>query len=157
MLMAAPAIVVALSLCGIEVWRTVQPRSPLFALPFAYSLGDAIAAGELQQAYEYIRAGQDPNDLIAVRHPGLTAGRWVLVSPLVWAVALRDPQAVQLLFAFGVRMDHPANRRAACLAEAAGNEEIVRVLTMHGGGASRGTCEGVRLGEAPLLDVSLPW
>jgi len=73
-LVAAPAVIVALGLVGLEVWRSVWPRASLFAPPFASSLAEAIATGNLQHAYEYVRAGQDPNQRIAVRHPVLTPG-----------------------------------------------------------------------------------
>lgn len=140
MLLAAPVVAVALGLCGIEAWRVLHPRSPLFARPFAYSLGDAIAAGDVLQAYRFIRAGQDPNEPIWARHPVLTGRRWTLVSPLLWAVGTRSTQAVQMLLAFGASLDSPENRDAACLAEALGDEDIGRMLRNAGAPPAGAQC-----------------
>jgi hypothetical protein len=149
-LLAIPSVVVALSLCGIEAWRTLRPRSPLFAAPAASSLTDAIAGGDLWQAYQFIRAGQDPNALMPVQHPLLTRGRWVFVSPVIWATATQNRQAVQMLLAFGARLDRPADRLAVCLADALGNEDIARLLRAREDGRPTRPCtlEG---GEALLL------
>ncbi|MGH2400034.1 MAG: hypothetical protein ACRDF6_09315 [bacterium] len=150
--MATPTLVLALGLCATEAWRIVRPQSPLFATPLLYySFGDAIAAGDVWQAYQFIRSGQDPNELIAVRHPALTGGQWVFVSPLVWATATQNTQAVQMLLGFGARMERAADRRAVCLAQALGNEEIARVLRAHDGGRPTEGCGDLELDEAPLL------
>ena len=116
-LIAAPTIMTALGLSALDVWRFHRPTSPLFVTPVADSLADAIASDDVQRAYEFIRAGQDPNNLIAARHPGLTGGRWVQVSPLLWAVATQSRQTMLMLLGFGARIDAPAERRAVCLAE----------------------------------------
>ena len=150
LLVAAPTLVVALGIAAVGAWRVVRPPSP-FDTPLAYSLGDAIAQGDLLQAYGFIHRGQDPNDLIAVRDPVLTGGRSVLVSPVVWATAVQNPQAVQMLLAFGVRMDRAANRKAVCLAEALRNEDIVRVLRRDDDGPSTEPCREIEAGDAPLL------
>ena len=134
--LVAPAVIVALGLAGIEIWRIVRPRSPLFAPPFAYSLADAIATGNVPHAYQYIRAGQDPNQRIAVRHAVLTRNRWVLTPPLVWAAAIGQTDAVRMLLGFGARPD-PA---AVCLADALGHDDVARVLRTHGGEAASAAC-----------------
>lgn len=108
--MGAPAVVVALALAGIEMWRTIRPRSSLFAPPFAYSLAEAIESGNVQHAYQYIRAGHDPNQPIAVRHPVLTKNRWVLVSPLEWARATDQQDVVRMLLGYGARSDGARQR-----------------------------------------------
>lgn len=150
-LMAGPAIAVALGLCTIEAWRYLRPRSPLFVTPFAYTLADAITTGDLPRAYQFIRAGQDPNGLIAVRHPVLTGGRAVFASPLIWAAATQKAEAAQMLLAFGARMDHAANAGALCLAEALRHEDVVRVLRAHDGATPLDPCPPLETGEAPLL------
>jgi len=104
-LIGAPAVAVALGLAGVEVWRAIRPRSSLFARPFAYSLAEAIETGNVQHAYQYIRAGQDPNQPIAVRHPVLTKNQWVLVSPLEWAAATDQRDVVRMLLGYGARPD----------------------------------------------------
>lgn len=150
-LMAAPAVVVALGLVGIEAWRSIRPRSSLFAQPFAYSLADAIATGNVPHAYAYIRAGQDPNAPMAVRHPGLTEGRWVLASPLLWSVAVGNTEAVKMLLGYGARMDRAANQQAACLAEALDKRDIARLLRTHSRLQPTGECRQVERDRAPLL------
>jgi hypothetical protein len=149
---AAPALMVALALGGLELWRTVRPRSDLFAPPFAYSLADAIATSNVEHAFRYVRAGQDPNRLIAVRHPELTAGKWVLASPLLWAVAVGSLDSVKMVLGHGARIERTADRQAACLAEALGHLEIARVLRTLDD-VPPGACRHVSSGEAPLLQV----
>lgn len=152
-LMAAPAVVVALGLVGIEAWRSIRPRSALFAPPFAYSLADAIASGNLPHAYQYLRAGQDPNQPVAVRHPGLTQGRWILASPLLWSVAVGNTEAVRMLLGYGARMDRPANQQAVCLAEVLDKRDIARLLRTHSRLRPAGECRQVEGDRAPLLRV----
>ena len=60
-MMAGPALVAALGVCAVEAWRVLQPKSALFAAPFVFSLADAIERNDVDQAYAFIRAGQDPN------------------------------------------------------------------------------------------------
>lgn len=154
--LAAPAVVVALALSGLELWRIVRPRSDLFAPPFAFSLADAIATGNVRQAFHYVRAGQDPNQLIAARHPELTGRKWVLVSPLLWAVAVGHLESVKMLLGYGARIQRTADRQAVCLAEALGHDEIARVLRTIGD-VPPDACREVSAGEAPLLQVLSDW
>jgi hypothetical protein len=149
LLMAAPAIVVALVLCGIGGWRAASLSGP----PAPSSLGDAIEQGDLVQAYQFIRGGQDANALISVRHPALTGGQAVLTSPVMWATALRQPHAVQTLLAFGASLERPQNRNAICLAQALRDEETVRVLRTFAGSEPR-ECGEIAAGESPLLKFS---
>lgn len=135
-LIAAPAVMVALGLTGLEAWRGFRPRSPLFAPPFAYSLADAIATGNIQHAYQYIRAGQDPNQPIAVRHPDLTRNRWVFMSPLAWAAATGHTDAVRMLLGFGARADEST----VCRAEAFGHQDVARVLRTYAGQTVSAAC-----------------
>ena len=79
--------------------------------PFAYSLAEAIERDDVRRAYEFIRAGQDPNDLIAVRHPVLTAGQGVLVSPLLWSVASNRADSMRMLLGQGARMERAGQSR----------------------------------------------
>jgi len=135
-LLAAPALVVALALIGLEAWRVIRPRSPLFAPPFAYSLADAIATGNVQHAYQYVRAGQDPNQRIPVRHPELTRSQWVRVTPLEWAAAVGHADAARMLLGYGARVDESA----ICLAEARGHREVARVLRTYAGEVGSTEC-----------------
>jgi hypothetical protein len=97
-LVAAPAVVVALAVTSVELWRLREPEAALFTTPFVYSLAEAIDAGDLQRAYAFIRAGQDPNAPIVVRDEG---GRQITVSPLAWARAKDRKDIEQMLRAFG--------------------------------------------------------
>lgn len=151
LLIAAPTMLTALGLSAMEGWRFHQPSSQLFVTPFVYSLADAIERDDVQRAYEFIRAGQDPNDLIAARHPVLTGGRSVLVSPLLWAVAMNSRESALMLLGFGARMDRVPDSRAACLAEALGNTEIARLLRLYGDAPSPDACPERQTSEAPLL------
>jgi hypothetical protein len=130
--MTAPAVVAALSILALEAWRMHQPKAALFATPFAYSLAEAVERDDVRRAYAFIRAGQDPNDLIAVRHDVLTAGRGVLVSPLLWSVATNSRNSTRMLLGHGARMERPADREAACLAETLGHTEVARFLRQYG-------------------------
>lgn len=150
-LMAAPAIVTALGLSALDAWRFHQPSSPLFVTPALESLADAIANDDVRRAYEFIRAGQDPNGPIAARHPVLAGGRRVHVSPLLWAVATQSRESVLMLFGFGARMDATAARRAVCLAEQLGRDDIAEVLELHSGHSSPEPCPKQTAGEAALL------
>lgn len=151
LLIAVPALMTALGLIVIEGWRFRRPESQLFVTPVAYSLADAIERDDVQRAYAFVLAGQNPNDLIAVRHPVLTGGRMVLVSPLLWAAAVNSRQAVLMLLGFGARMDRAADRRAACLAEALGHEETARLLRLYGDTPSPKPCPEARKTGDPLL------
>ena len=149
--MALPAVIVAICVMALEGWRWYRPRSPLFTAPFAYSLAEAIALDEGHRAYEFLRAGQDPNQPIPVRHPLLTKNRGVLVSPLVWAVALQREQIALMLVGFGARTDGQPGRNAVCLAERLGNTRIAMVLRQHGDRTSSAPCPVARSDEPPIF------
>ena len=105
----------------------------------------------MQHAYAFIRAGQDPNHFITVRDPALTGGRWVFVSPLVWAVAAQKKSVVLMLLAFGARLERRTDRAAACLADMLGNAEIATVLRHDKEALSAAQCPPRKTGDAPLL------
>jgi hypothetical protein len=153
-MMAAPALFAALGVCAVEGWRVLQPQAALFAAPFVFSLADAIERNDVDQAYAFIRAGQDPNQPIAVRHPVLSGGRSILVSPIVWAVALQRREALLMLLGFGGQVGRAADGRAVCLAESLGNAEIVRVLVLNGSQPPGERCGSRTPGNAPLLDFA---
>lgn len=135
-LVALPAAAAACALVLLQLWHWRSPDHPLFARPFAYSLAEAIERDDVVTAYEFIRAGQDPGELIAVRHPVLTGSRTVLMPPLVWAVAVQSRQAVLMLLAYSERSDRTTGQRAVCLAEALGHAEIAQLLRTHGADAA---------------------
>ena len=153
-LTTAPAALTALGLVALEVWRSVEPRSSLFAPPLTYTLADAIEQHELEQAYGFIRAGQDPNELIGVRHPVITGGEPELMSPLLWAAAVGDREAVLMLLGAGARMDRPVDRLAPCVAEALGHVELADALRRYT--PTAGSCRELNPAQAPLLALLAP-
>ena len=153
LLIAAPAVLNALTIGALEGWRSYRPDSPLFAAPRVSSLADAIASDDVQQAYEFIRGGQDPNGLIEAADPVLTGGRRVMVTPLLWAVAMRSDRSVLMLFGVGARIDAEDEHRAVCLAQRLSQDDIARLLERHGGHASTGSCTNQHVSEAALLDA----
>ena len=153
-MMAGPALVAALGVCAVEGWRMVQPKSALFADPFVFSLADAIERNDVDQAYAFIRAGQDPNEPIAVRHPVLSGGRSVLVTPIVWAVAMQRREMLLMLLGFGAQIGLAADGNVVCLAEALGNADIVHVLVVNGSQPPGEQCSSRAPGNAPLLEFT---
>ena len=152
-LIAAPAVAVALGLSAIEGYRLVAPESPLFGGPPPASLADAITQGRgVEQAYRFIRAGQNANQPMVVDDPDYTGGRSITVSPLMLAVAARDSNVVRMLFNFGARLDLPQNRLAGCLAEELGDQVIANLIARSGGVAGPPTCPDRRPeATTPLL------
>lgn len=140
-MIAAPAIAAALGLIVIDGSRVIRPESPLFADPPARSLAEAITRGfAVEQAYAFIRAGQDPNEPIAVTDSDYTGGRTLKVSPLMLAVAARDTNVVQMLLNFGARVDLPQNRLAWCFARELGDEATANVIARDGHVDLRSVC-----------------
>jgi hypothetical protein len=151
LLLVVPAIATALGATGLETWRWISPHSALFARPPAATLADAIAANDARAAYEFIRAGQDPNGVIAVRHDVITGGQPVEVSPLLWAVATRSEEAVAMLLGFGARLDAPAKHQAVCLAVRLDRDDIVQLLQLSGADDPAGPCPAISGGEGSAL------
>lgn len=146
-----PTLLAVLGVCGIEGLRARRPADALFATPFAYSLADAIEHDDAQRAYAFIRAGQDPNGVIVVRHADWTAGRTVLVSPLLWAVTVRAEHSVWMLLGFGVRLNAESSRTAICLATQFGHTEIADAIRQFGSPPTPGECRELGAGDLPLL------
>lgn len=140
LLIGGPAVILALGIVATEAWRWFEPNSSLFAAPAAASFADAIASDDVRAAYQFIRAGQDPNAVIAVRHTMLTGGRRVDVLPLLWAVAMQSESTVAMLLGFGARLDAVTKREAVCLAERLERADIVRLLRLGDPGASLEPC-----------------
>ena len=155
LLVGGPAVVAALGLSALELWRWADPGNPLFARPVRASLADAIAADDARAAYAFIRAGQDPNRVLAVSHPVLTGGRTIEVPPLVWAVAMQSDGAVGMLLGFGGRLDADAKREAICLARRLESADILQLLQRFDPETSAEPCPTGKAGaETPLLTGS---
>ncbi len=149
LLIAAPAVVGALALGVIEA---VQMRGSPSGAPAMRTLADAIAEGEVEQAYMFIRTGQDPNTPFTFRHPELTAGREVTVSPMLLAVAAHRDGVVGMLLSTGARLDLPQNRSAMCLAKQLGDSHMVELLAHLGGASADASCPSPKPDAvAPLL------
>ncbi len=150
-LMAVPTVMTALGMSALEGWRFARPLSPLFVTPRVDSLADAIAIDDVMQAYGFIRSGKDPNGLISARHAVLTGGRWVRVSPVLWAVGTASRQSLPMLLAFGAHFDPNTQRRAICLARYLGYEDIQRSLEPFGELPSTEPCPRQETREATVL------
>jgi hypothetical protein len=129
----SPAVLVAAILVGVGACRVVAPEAPLFGDPPARSIVEAITRGYgVEQAYAFIRDGQDPNALVDVDDDDYTGRREMRVSPLMLAVAARDTNTVQMLLNFGARLDLPQNRDAWCFANVLGDAATAAVLSQAG-------------------------
>ena len=148
--MTAPAVLVAMAIAGVELWRAEHPGSPLFATPVAYSLAEAIQRDDVRRAYEFIRGGQNPNDVIPASDAILTGGRTVLVSPLEWAVANGSRKSALMLIGFGATVDQGADRGALCLADALGSAAMASLLRTYVRGTEK-RCPRLERTNAPLL------
>jgi hypothetical protein len=148
-LMLSPAVLIALLLASIEVWRAERPESRLFTTPAAYSLAEAIERDDVERAYGFIRKGQNPNEVMPASDPSLTAGRTVLVSPLEWAVATGGRNSAMMLLGFGARVGSSGGHGAVCLADALGRSEMAALLRSYG--RTEEHCARLEQVNAPLL------
>jgi hypothetical protein len=151
LLIGGPAVMVALGIVATEAWRWIQPDSSFFAAPAAVSIADAIASDDVLGAYEFIRAGHDPNARISVSDAVLTGGRRVEVLPLLWAVATQSEGTVAMLLGFGARLDAVTKREAVCLAEELRRADIVRLLRLGDPDTSTEACPARSDSGVPLL------
>jgi hypothetical protein len=133
LLVGAPAVITALGTAALDLWSLYGPERQTFSSPAAGSLADAIARDDVNRAYSFIRAGEDPNAAVTVEHPSLTGGRTVRVAPLIWAVATDADRSLQMLLGFGARLDVRTIRQAHCLAEQLGHTTLARSLERHRG------------------------
>ncbi len=121
-----PPALTALAVAGVEAWRIADSRSTLFATEPVLSLADALEQHQLEAAYAFIRAGQNPDEPIPVRHPTITGGRTVLAAPLVWAAAVENREGALMLLGFGAAAREIP--RAICVAEARGRMNVAATL-----------------------------
>jgi hypothetical protein len=85
-----------------------------------------------------------------VRDGKWTGDRWVLVSPLIWAVASDSQNSVLMLLTAGARLPHQQDRRAACFAEALGNDALAQLLRAYAPRQMPRPCPAWNGGSAPL-------
>jgi hypothetical protein len=150
--MAAPAVALALTLTAVETYRVIEPEAPFFGGPPPATLVESIVEGfGVEQTYQFIRSGQDPNAPVPIDHPDLTERVMVMASPLMLAVAAEDEGAVEMLLAFGARLDLPQNRHVECLAREIGNAEIVRLIADGRGESAPPACTDRKTGAATSL------
>lgn len=151
LLVAVPAIIVAVALAALEGSRLTRQSSSTALVEG--SLGEALRGGELEQAFAFIRAGQDPNRPVVFRDQETTGDREILIAPLLIAVAYNRDDSVSMLMSAGARLDAPGNRFAVCLANRLGHEDIAELIIRDGRlAASDVTCpEATPSPEAPLL------
>jgi len=129
-LAALPIVASATVLIALETARGLRPQAELFAQPPAASLADALDKGDLVQAHEHL--AREPGVLLWVSHPELTGGASTLVSPLLWAAATGNDDAVRMLLGMGYDTSHGSDRYAACLARAAGKTNTAELLMAYG-------------------------
>lgn len=120
-LIAMPALLCAVGLPLYESSDAAQPT--VRATTFAEALDDR----NVEEAFLFIRRGQDPNTLIRFRDDSRTGGREVQVSPLMLAVAGSDDNTAAMLLSFGASMDYPPNRHVVCLAREMGMGSLVEL------------------------------
>jgi hypothetical protein len=144
-------MVASLVVATLELWRFEQPRASLFSTPEATSLADAITRDDVLRAYEFIRAGQDPNAAISAEHPAITAGRRVSVSPLLWAVAAQSDRSAAMLFSVGARPSAAEARQAACLANWLKRDDLARQIVRQSGLRLSAPCPTQWTGDSALL------
>jgi hypothetical protein len=152
--LAVPALAVVAALTAIEAWRLMSPRAA-DGVRVHVSMADAIAAGDLLGAYEFVRLGQDPGAPILVRDPVLTGGRDLVVSPVVWAAAHGQGSIVLMLLGAGATLDDERLGSTRCLAARAGFAGVVEALRR----ASRvtpGPCPAAS-DEPPLHALAERW
>jgi len=135
LVVAAPAVLAACLIVVLEINRFMEQRSR--PAVDASSFAEVLRSGDYEQAFEIIRAGQDPNTPILFRDSDLTGNRDIMVTPLLIAVATRVDNTVRMLMSAGVRIDAPGNRFALCLADQLGDKTIAGVITHDGGPAAK--------------------
>jgi hypothetical protein len=131
-IITAPAVVTALIVTTVDAGRLIRPTAPLFVIPQATTLGEAILRDDAIQTYRFIRSGRDPNAAISVRHEILTGDRDIEVAPVLWAVAVRADNALGTLLGHGATLDAVRTRQARCLAESLGLDQTVSLIARHG-------------------------
>ena len=128
LLVAVPAILGGLTSLVLEGARFTRPGDPLFAPPVARSFQQALVGGDPESAYDFIRAGRDPNAPLDVALPAAN-GTAARLMPLTLSVAARHTNVVLMLLSHGVRPEIPGNGLALCLATELGDRELLAVLT----------------------------
>jgi hypothetical protein len=149
-LVALPIVVAAAMLVTLETARALAPRSGLFARPGAAALADAFDRDDLLQARTLLR--REPGALLWVSHPDLTGGTSTLVSPLLWAAATGNDDAVRMLLGLGHDLSRGSDRYAACLARALGRTSTAELLEAYGHPGDL-PCPTLDAGQPALLAV----
>jgi hypothetical protein len=109
-----------------------QGLRPASTVTPSMSFAAAVAEGAVEEAYAFLRRGQDPNAPVLYRHPDITGEREVRVTPLMLAIATGRDNSVSMLLSAGVRLDAPGNAGALCLATQLQHEDIVEILMRYG-------------------------
>ena len=112
----------------LEGARFTSPADPLFAPPAARSFQEALVDGDADSAYDFIRAGLDPNAPLAVPRPAAN-GTVERLTPLTLGVAAGRTNVVLMLLSHGARPEMPGNGLALCLAAELGDKELLAILT----------------------------
>ena len=126
-----PAVAAALLVAALEAGRARQPDDPLFDGPPPTSLARSILDGDVEGAFAFVRAGQDPNVPVDATLPDPSSGRGrvVRVAPLVLAVAAGNANDVRMLLGAGVDLTRPENQLALCLARERDDADLTALLS----------------------------
>jgi hypothetical protein len=152
-LAALPIVLGAAGLAVLEAHRALDPRSELFSPPPAGSLAAALDGGDLLQAHALLR--REPGALLYVSDPRLTGGASILVSPLLWAAATGNDDAVRMLLGMGQNLSRGADRFAACLARHIGKTHTAELLLAYGH-PPHASCPALDSGTPPLVALLGP-
>ena len=127
--LAIPAIAGALLVIALEGRAELAPSATSEA---DGTFADVLVDGGPERGWAFVQAGVDPNVPTPFRHETLTAGRTVMVAPLLIAVSGGNENAVMMLMSAGAQMDLPRNRLAICLARRLGKKNLEELLVRDG-------------------------
>lgn len=128
LLLWAPTLLVAGAMAASGVWRAVRADAVTSVAYDQTAFIDALALNDARTGSRFIWTGTDPNAVVPVKHPVLTGGRVMFVSPLAWAVASGAPRSALMLLGLGADLHRPDNRMTVCLARRLGYAETEAML-----------------------------
>ena len=149
-----PALVTAVLIASYEL---PVLRRDTRTEPQQLSWSEAVRTGNLEAAYRFVEAGEDPNREVEFSDDDLTGGQRLRVAPLLIAIARRDENMVMMLMSVGARLDAPGNRYAVCLAERLGAGGLATLLRRDTVPPPNGVCPDTPANSgAPLRGFGSP-
>lgn len=144
----APSLLGALLLALVETGIVFPAVNPIGTDVRTQTFADSIARHGVEQAYAYVRAGQNPNQPVALNDSRLTGNRELLLPPLIIALAARNENTAMMLLSFGADPALPQQAGAACLADWVDLPGVARLIRAVPGGDT--PCPPKPVGDAPL-------